>query len=132
MTLDEISQANPRVVGELAYMLGNERGKGRMTRNATLRQTHRWRVIFLSTGEVGMATRLLEGGGKSRAGQEVRVLEIPADAGKAMGVFEDLHGFLGAAELAEHLRLAADRNCGQAAREFLAQLTEKTEEVTHH
>jgi putative DNA primase/helicase len=129
LTLDEISQAHPRVVGELAYMLGNQRGKGRMNRNATLRETHRWRVIFLSTGEVGMATRLLEGGGIARAGQEVRVLEIPADAGQGIGVFEDLRGCRGAADLAEHLRLAADRDCGHAAREFLAQLTKKTQEV---
>jgi putative DNA primase/helicase len=129
LTLDEISQAHHRVVGELAYMLGNQRGKGRMNRNATLRETHRWRVVFLSTGEVGMATRLLEGGGKARAGQEVRVLEIPADAGQRMGVFEDLHGFGSGADLAEHLRLAADRNCGYAAREFLSQLTMKIPEI---
>jgi putative DNA primase/helicase len=123
MTLDEISQAHPRVVGELAYMLGNERGKGRMNRNATLRQTPRWRVLFLSTGEVGMATRLLEGGSRARAGQEVRVLEIPADAGQGMGVFENLHGVDNASELAEYLRMAPDRNRGHAAREFLKHLT---------
>jgi putative DNA primase/helicase len=130
LPLDEISQAHPRVVGELAYMLGNERGKSRMNRNATLRQTLRWRVLFLSTGEVGMATRLLEGGGKARAGQEVRVLEIPADAGKSLGVFEELHGFGNAAELAEHLRLAADRDCGHAARAFLERIVENIHRLT--
>jgi uncharacterized protein (DUF927 family) len=124
LALDEISQAHPRVVGELAYMLGNERGKSRMNRNATLRQTLRWRVLFLSTGEVGMAARLLEGGGRARAGQEVRVLEIPADAGKNLGVFENLHGFSSAAELAEHLRLAADRDCGHAAQAFLERIVQ--------
>jgi uncharacterized protein (DUF927 family) len=124
LPLDEISQANPRVVGELAYMLGNERGKSRMNRNATLRQTLRWRILFLSTGEVGMAARLLEGGSKARAGQEVRVLEIPADAGKGLGVFENLHGFGNAAELAEHLRLAADRDCGHAAQAFLERIVQ--------
>ena len=129
LTLDEISQASPAVVRELAYMLGNGRGKGRMRRNATLRPTHRWRLLFLSTGEVGMATRIAEGGSKTRAGQEVRVLEIPADAGKGWGVFEDLHGFSSPAELAEHLRLAADRDCGRAARTFLAHLTLRVEEV---
>jgi putative DNA primase/helicase len=130
LTMDEISQAHPRVVGELAYMLGNERGKGRMNRNTTLRQTHRWRVVFLSTGEVGMAMRLLEGGGKARAGQEVRVLEIPADAGQGMGIFENLHGIGSSAELAEHFRLAADRDCGHASREFLVHLTKNMKEVT--
>jgi len=132
MALDEISQANPRVVGELAYMLGNERGKSRMNRNATLRHTFRWRVLFLSTGEVGMAARLLEGGGKARAGQEVRVLEIPADAGKGHGVFENLHGFSNAAELAEYLRLAADRDCGHAAQAFLERIVENPAKLAAH
>jgi putative DNA primase/helicase len=129
LTLDEISQAHPRVVGELAYMLGNERGKGRMNRNITARLPQRWRVLFLSTGEVGMATRLQEGGSKARAGQEVRVLEIPADAGQGLGTFEELHGFGGPGALAEHLRLAADRHCGYPAREFLTQLTGRMQEV---
>jgi uncharacterized protein (DUF927 family) len=129
LTLDEISQAHPRVVGDLAYMLGNERGKGRMNRNITARQPHRWRILFLSTGEVGMATRLLEGGAKARAGQEVRVLEVPADAGQGMGVFENLCGFGSAAELAEQLRLAADRCRGRAAREFLSCLTKNMREA---
>ena len=126
LTLDEISQAHPRVVGELAYMLGNERGKGRMRRNATARPVHHWRILFLSTGEIGMATRVMEGGDKARAGQEVRVLEVKADAGKGLGVFEHLHGFSSAAALAEHLRLAADRNCGEPAREFLKHITKDT------
>jgi putative DNA primase/helicase len=125
LTLDEISQAAPRVVGELAYMLGNQRGKARMRRNATLRATHQWRVLFLSTGEVAMATRLMEGGDKARAGQEVRVLEIAADAGRGLGIFEDLHGFKQPGALAEHLRLAVDRNCGHAAREVLTHMTKK-------
>jgi uncharacterized protein (DUF927 family) len=105
-------------------MLGNERGKGRMQRNATARATHRWRVLFLSTGEVGMSTRLMEGGDRARAGQEVRVLEVAADAGKKMGVFEELHGFRSAAILAEHLRSTASRQCGHPARTYLQHVTQ--------
>ena len=129
-TLDEISQAPKAAVGEIAYMLGNGRGKSRMNRNITLRPSLLWRVLFLSTGEVGLATRLQEAGDKARAGQEVRVLEIPADAGKSMGIFENIHDFTSAAELAEHLRLAADRNCGHAAREYVACLATKVKEAT--
>lgn len=122
LPLDEIGQANPKVVSELAYLLGNGQGKARMKRNATLRESLEWRVFFMSTGEVGMAQRIAEGGGKARAGQEVRVLEIPADAGAGLGVFEKLHGFENGAALAEHLRAAADRNCGHAARAYLENL----------
>ena len=60
------------------------------------------------------------------AGQAVRVVEIPADAGAGLGIFDQLHGFAGGAELAEHLRLAADRQCGHAGRAFLERLTAPT------
>jgi putative DNA primase/helicase len=123
LTLDEIGQASPRVVGELAYMLGNGRGKGRMKRDATVRPVHRWRMLFLSTGEIAMATRLTEGGDKVRAGQEVRVLEIAAAVDGGHGVFENLHGFSDGAQLAEHLRHAADLHGGYAAEEFLTHAT---------
>jgi uncharacterized protein (DUF927 family) len=104
-------------------MLGNQRGKTRMNRNATARASLQWRVLFLSTGEVSLATRLGEGGIKARAGQEVRVLDIQADAGAGNGIFENLHGFESASILAEHIRLAADKNCGWPARAFLETIT---------
>jgi uncharacterized protein (DUF927 family) len=87
---------------------------------------HRWRVPFLSTGEVGMAARLAEGGEKARAGQEVRIIEIEADAGKGLGAFEHLHGFGDGAAFAEHFRFAADKSCGHPAREFLRHITQDT------
>jgi uncharacterized protein (DUF927 family) len=77
-----------------------------------------------------MAAKLLEDGQTARAGQQVRVIEIQADAGAGMGVFESLPpNFASAAALAEHLRDAADfergasPQCGHAARSFLEQLT---------
>ena len=30
---------------------------------------------------------------KVTAGQQVRVIDLPADAGAGLGLFEDLHGF---------------------------------------
>ena len=69
-------------------------------------------------------TKLQEGGKRARAGQEVRVVEIPADAGVGFGVFEDLHGFADGDQLARHLKQAAERNPGHAARLFLKKITE--------
>jgi putative DNA primase/helicase len=123
LAVDEIGQAAARVVGEMIYMLGNERGKQRMKRDGGLRQTYEWRLPFLSTGEVSIATKLGEAGIKARAGQEVRLIEVKADAGNGFGVFEDLHGFKGGAELADYLKAAADRNCGHPGREFLTRIT---------
>ena len=128
LTLDEIGQAPAHVVEALAYLLGNQRGKARMRRDATARASLTWRLLFLSTGELGLAARLAEGGKRAMAGQAVRVVEIPADAGAGLGIFDTLHGFGGGAELAEHLRLAADRQCGHAGRAFLERLTARCEE----
>ena len=81
-------------------------------------------LLFLSTGELGLAARLAEGGKRAMAGQAVRVVEIPADAGAGLRhLRRAADGFAGGAELAEHLRLAADRQCGHAGRVFLERLT---------
>ncbi|MEM9626686.1 MAG: DUF927 domain-containing protein [Pseudomonadota bacterium] len=122
LCLDEIGQAESRAVEALAYMLGNERGKARMKRDGTNRQPITWRVLFLSTGEIGLADKLGEHGRRARAGQEVRVVEIPADAGQSLGVFETLHGFEDGDRFARHLKEASERNKGQAARVFLERL----------
>jgi uncharacterized protein (DUF927 family) len=119
LVLDEIGQASPHVVSEVGYMLGNGRGKERLRRDATARPPLTWRVTFLSTGEIGLAAALAEGGRRVMAGQQARVLEIPADAGAGYGLFENRHGLAGGAELSEHFRHTADRECGHAGRRFL-------------
>jgi putative DNA primase/helicase len=124
LALDEVSQADGRAVDAMAYMLGNGAGKARMRRDASARPIITWRLPFLSTGETGLAAKMQEGGRRARAGQEVRVVEIPADAGAGRGIFEDLHGFASGDALARHLRLAAEQHKGHAARSFLAQITE--------
>jgi uncharacterized protein (DUF927 family) len=128
LTLDEIGQAPAQVVEALAYLLGNQRGKARLRRDATARACVTWRVLFLSTGELGLATKLAEGGKRAMAGQAARVVEIPADAGRGLGVFDTLHGFGDGADLAEHLRLAADRQGGHAGRAFLERLTARLDD----
>jgi putative DNA primase/helicase len=56
------------------------------------------------------------------AGQEVRVLDLQADAGKGVGVFEDLHGYNRPSDLADHLKTACARHYGHASRAFLRRL----------
>lgn len=45
---------------------------------------------MLSTGEKGLADKILEEGGRVQAGQAVRLVDIPADAGAGLGLFESL------------------------------------------
>lgn len=125
LCLDELAQVPAREAGEVAYMLANGTGKSRSSRDGTARRAARWRVLFLSSGEIGLADKVAEDGRGRRiaAGQQVRIVDVQADAGKGLGMFEELHGFPTAEALATHLRAAAQSYYGLGATEFLHYIT---------
>jgi uncharacterized protein (DUF927 family) len=122
LTLDEISQAIARDVDQVVYMLANSAGKARANRAGGARAQRNWRTLFLSTGEITLEAKLSEAGQRVRAGQDVRMIGLAADAGAGMGVWQNLHGFSCAAALTEHLRAAASAHCGTAGPAYLDQL----------
>ena len=125
LILDEMGQADAREVGDIVYMLANESGKQRAGRTGAARQRYSWRVTFLSTGELTLAQKMSEAGKQAKAGLEVRLVNLPADARAGLGVFQNLHGRQGgAAAFADELRTAALAHHGHAARAFLRQLTQ--------
>ncbi|MFY9460660.1 MAG: DUF927 domain-containing protein, partial [Aquabacterium commune] len=101
LILDEFGQLDPRVAGECAYMLANDQEKGRATRGGLTRKRRTWRLLFLSSGEISLADHMAEAGRRTQAGMEVRMVDVPLDAGAGMGGIEDTHGHEGAAELAD-------------------------------
>lgn len=107
LILDELGQIDPREAGESAYMLSNEQSKGRASRSAALRPRLTWRLLFLSAGEIGLSDHMQEAGKRTRVGQEVRMVDLRADAGTGLGVFENLHGRASGAALADELVRAA-------------------------
>jgi uncharacterized protein (DUF927 family) len=124
LILDEMGQADAREVADVVYMLANESGKQRASRTGTVRRRQTWRTLFLSTGEITLAQKIGEAGKRATAGLEVRLVNLPANAGAGMGVFQNLHGRPSAAALAEELRGAAQAHHGTAARAFLARLAQ--------
>ncbi len=124
LILDEMGQADGREVGDVVYMLANEAGKQRASRTGTARRRQSWRVLFLSTGEITLAQKMGEAGKKVMAGLEVRMVNLPADAGAGLGVFQTIHGRPDPAALAEELRDAARKHHGTASRLFLARLAQ--------
>ena len=86
-------------------------------------------MFFASTGETPIGDKIAENGGKPMAGQAVRVLDIPADAGAGMGVFEELHGFENSAKLADAFKGVKDY--GHAARAFLQHLAADPADARH-
>jgi putative DNA primase/helicase len=123
LILDELAQIDPKTAGECAYMLANEQGKARATRNGTPRARQAWRLLFLSAGELGLADHMAEGMKRTRTGQEVRMADIPADAGMGLGAFEELHGHAGGAAFAKHVTHQAQAVYGAPGRAWLEWLT---------
>ena len=127
LCLDELAQLDPKVAGESAYMLANGQGKSRAGRTGAARPRLSWRLLFLSAGEIGLAEHMSEANKRTRAGQELRMIDLPADAGRGCGVFDELHGYEGGGVLAQHLTRACEATYGAAGRAWLEHLTQNTE-----
>lgn len=125
LCLDEIGQVEPHTAGEIAYMLANGQGKLRGAKAGGLRKTDRWRLLFLSTGEISLAQHIASAGKTTKAGQELRLADIPSNANKNMGVFETTHEFENGAAFAEHLTLQCSKNHGQVGRDFIKKTQER-------
>jgi uncharacterized protein (DUF927 family) len=124
LCLDELSQVEPRTAASTAYMLANGIGKARAGRSGETRAAQKWRLLFLSTGEIGLADKIAEEGRRrtATAGQAVRVVDIPADAGQGLGLFDTTHGAASGDAFARAIRGAAEQFYGTAGEAFLSRI----------
>jgi len=125
LCLDELAQLNPAEAAFIAYMIANGSGKARANRHGSLRRSAKWRVPFLSSGEISLADlagRDAKGGKRSAAGQEIRILDVPADAGAGMGLFENLHDAPSADAFARQIKSGTETAYGVAGPAFVQQL----------
>ncbi|MDD2729297.1 DUF927 domain-containing protein [Malikia sp.] len=122
LALDEISQCDPREVGETVYMLGNGQGKSRASRTGGARAAARWRVSILSNGERSIVATMEEGGFKTKAGQAVRIVDLPV-TDRAHGVWDTLHQYASGAALSDAIKRESETHYGHAGRAFLERLT---------
>lgn len=129
LILDELAQVDPKMAGAAAYMLGNGEGKQRAHRTGSARPVLRWRLLFLSAGEVSLAEHMRQDGKRAQAGQETRLAEIPADAGSGRGLFENLHGYADGAAFSRALCTAAAQHHGTAAPAFIAAILQAGEKL---
>lgn len=128
LCLDELSQVDPNNAGEIAYMLANGAGKSRADHHGGYKKKASWRLIFLSTGEMSLADHMIESGKKAKAGQQVRIIDIPAETGQ-YGIFNVLHESPNGAAFSQALGQACVLHHGIAAREFIKYLVEKIDIV---
>lgn len=129
LMLDEIREVDGREAGNIAYMLANGQGKARARTDGSVRETNRWNLLFLSTGELSLVEHAANAGERTYAGVEVRMIQIPSDSGMH-GVFEELHGFSGGKALAEHLEQSVTQHHGAPFRDWLHHITQNLPEVT--
>lgn len=130
LVLDELAQLEPRVAGESAYMLANGQGKARAGRSGGARPRLAWRLLVLSAGEIGLADHMAEVNKRRTAGQELRMIDLPADAGAGLGLFEAIHDAESAGAFALHLSRAGEAIYGTPGRAWLEWLAPRTEGLT--
>lgn len=123
LVLDEIGMCDPRIIGETVYMLGNGTGKARANdRGQAGRRVQEWRLLFLSTGEKTLAQHMADANKELKAGMEIRMLAVPADASKGFGMFDILSGFEDAATLSDALKARVAKYYGTPLTAFLTAL----------
>ena len=123
LVLEEIGMCDPRIIGETVYMLGNGSGKARANdRGLAGRQVQEWRLLFLSTGEKTPAQHMADANKELKAGMEIRMLAVPADASKGLGMFDMLNGFEDAAALSDALKARVGKYYGTPLTAFLSAL----------
>lgn len=112
-----MGEVDPKEAGDVAYMLANGQGKTRAGKYGEMRLPARWRLVFLSTGEVTLESHLASIGKRVKAGQQ-------------MGVFNQSHG-MNAADLADHLKQQSRQHYGSLALDWLRYLTQHSAQVCH-
>ena len=127
LVLDELSQVDPKAAGEVAYMLANGSGKVRSGRTGAMAAVANWRLLFLSSGEAGLSEHMALAGKKPKAGQEIRLLDIPADAGAGLGLFDTLHAVTSGAALSKQLNEVCGKYYGVPAIAFIEKVVAHVE-----
>lgn len=129
LVLDEVKQLDGKIAAEVAYQLANERGKIRSNANGTSRSVAAWRLLFLSSGELSLSQHVTDAGKRVNAGMEIRLCDLPADAGAGMGLFENIQGYQSASKFAETLAANAGKYYGTAFIAFIEHVLQNRQAI---
>ena len=127
LCLDEMGEMSAFELGDAAYMLANGQEK---EEHALMAGSEKLNVEIAFSLKRRNQPCLPHGTGweKAKAGQEIRLAEIPANTGK-YGLFEELHGFSNGSIFADTISKNAQKYYGTPGREFLKRLTQDVEEA---
>ncbi|ASD86216.1 DUF927 domain-containing protein [Salmonella enterica] len=124
LPMDEIGQGtSAKDVATSSYTLFNGAGKLQGAKEGGNRELRRWRTVAISTGEKDVETFLAEEGIRAKAGQLVRLLNIPME--KSTVHHEHASGY----EHAKALKVAYTENHGATGREWVKWLASNQQEA---
>ncbi len=110
-------------------MLANGGGKARASRNGGLRDRQTGASCFYPVARPGLSEHMAEAKKKPKAGQEIRLLDILADAGAGHGMFQNLHQYANGAAFSKALTEATSKHYGTAAQPYIEKLVEHHDKV---
>ncbi|HCT7900306.1 TPA: DUF927 domain-containing protein [Enterobacter cloacae] len=119
--LDKDVLAAAKIMQNRVYTLSGGKGK---TRSAIYEnKVAEWQVSIFSTGECSLQQLAASGNIERLEGENVRVIDVHADAGSEMGIFESLpDGVNSSNELVHAIKDATHRYYGSAKPAFLKRL----------
>ncbi|NHQ88446.1 DUF927 domain-containing protein [Iodobacter sp. HSC-16F04] len=126
--LDEIGAGDSKKMGSIIYTMLNGVSRTQGHKDGGNRAKRSWLMSLISTGEIPMSQFLNEGGHTVRGGQEIRMLDIPADVGRYRA-FDSIHGCKNGGDFAIKLTAAARSHYGSIGREFVEWLMANKDSV---
>ncbi|MEJ3602382.1 DUF927 domain-containing protein [Vibrio vulnificus] len=123
LVLDELGLCSAEEASSAAYQIVNGCGKLRATETGGLANIANWRTLTLSNGEIGLTELMESAGYQVKAGQLIRVIEIPAE--ERFGCFADLHRFSSPSQFAEHLEKQTQKYFGTLFTTWMTLISDK-------
>ncbi|MDR3187120.1 MAG: DUF927 domain-containing protein [Holosporaceae bacterium] len=129
LILDEMGEMSPQKIGATVYMLANGVGKTRANTSGDAKQPKTWRIALLSAGEIDLNTHMASVGSAAMAGQNIRLLPVPAIPQGQRGLIENTHGFNTPSAMVKHLITATQRCYGAPLLEHIKMIMKNQEKI---
>jgi putative DNA primase/helicase len=120
--LDESHLAEVKHLDAAIYLLLNGVSKNRMSRDAAAKAILRWLAVIFSSGERSTQAHLTTKTTEHKAGQGVRMIDMPVIAKAGLGLFDELNGWQSPKAFSEYLSAAAAQDYGLAGPAFIQYL----------
>ncbi|WP_130537866.1 DUF927 domain-containing protein [Thiomicrorhabdus indica] len=111
------------IASQIIYNLSEGRGKCRSKAYQSFNR--KWHLVMISAGELSLNNHAKQSGLNQMAGEQVRVIDIPADAGEELGIFETIpYGYTSSAMAIDGIKELINKHNGHAKNRFRKRFVE--------